>query len=229
LNNLILFKKTMTETTATATFTIINYESSTYFEKKIGKTMTTFGILSIKSCKPDVCPPPSIINIEIDNSMSMDRFTNFGQSISQQELVNTVTKNLTKTIAAKCPGTSITISSFDDTHIVVQPLIEITTETLESIKQKIDTIVPTGSTSLELPIKHLKAQTMLQQEESEEQKRNICNIMLTDGEETVGIADPEKLAQELCSGVPYAFVGVGYDCDHVLLSALAESTPDGRG
>jgi hypothetical protein len=218
----------MTETTATATFTIINSESPNYFEKKIGETMTIFGILSIKSFKPDVCPPPSIINIEIDNSMSMERFTSFGQSISQQELVNTVTKNLTKTIAAKCPGTAITISSFDDTHIIVQPLIEITSETLESIKQKIDTIVPTGSTSLELPIKHLKEQTTLQQQEGGQQ-RNICNILLTDGEETVGIADPETLAQELCSGVPYAFVGVGYDCDHVLLNTLADSTPDGRG
>jgi len=54
--------------------------------------------------------------------------------------------------------------------------------------------------------------------------------MLTDGEETVGIAaDPDQLAQELCPGVPYAFVGVGYSCDHVLLSTLAERTPDGRG
>jgi hypothetical protein len=198
-----------------------------YFEDKLIKTLDgyEFGVLHTTLTRPDAIDKTLALSLFVDMSESMNSRIHVSKTMTQQELVNHTMKNIVSAIA-KQEAIRLHIFGFDNEICEVQSEVVVTPENVKEIHNKIDALlVPRGSTNIENPIKRMQEITFSQME------RNILpfNLLVTDGIENIGSGDPDFLKQFLVEKVPYAFMGVGVNCNTFLLSRLAKNTMHGLG
>jgi len=120
---------------------------------------------------------------------------------------------------------SIYIQSFDDK---VYPIIQ-EQEDIEILINKIKNIKPNGSTDIGKTLISIKSHIDEYLQEQNNINHEIVHILLTDGEITSGITDPEVLKTYIntknCSNI---FIGYGKTHDSTLLAKLASSSKQGQ-
>ena len=199
-----------------------------YFSDRMNESMGNykFGLLKICFDKPELSEEYLSMNFMADMSDSMDAPTKQGGTMSKQNLVNIVLKNIVTAISKHPIKLNATITGFDDALHSVQSEISVTEDNAADIHANIDRVlVSRGSTNIEAPVRKLEEMTKSQLLG----RRMSFNLLLTDGQANLGSENPYHIAEHLVENTPYAFLGVGTDCDTKMLETLARVTKKGFG
>ena len=211
--------------------TIIEFaqlSAGNYFSDKITESMEDykFGLLKICFGKPELSEEYLSMNFMADMSDSMGSSIKRGDTMSKQELMNIVLKNIVTAISKNPIKLNATITGFDDKLHSVQPEISVREDNVADIHANIDRVLrPRGSTNIEAPVRKLEEITKAQLQA----RKMSLNVVMTDGQANIGSENPYYIAEHLVENTPYAFLGVGMDCDTKMLETLASETKRGFG
>jgi len=211
--------------------TIIEFtdlSAGNYFSDRMNESMENykFGLLKICFDKPELSEEYLSMNFMADMSDSMGAPIKGDGTMSKQTLVNIVLKNIVTAISKHPIKLNATITGFDNALHSVQSEISVTEDNAADIHANIDRVlVSRGSTNIEAPVRKLEEMTKSQLLE----RRMSFNLLLTDGQANIGSENPYHIAEHLVENTPYAFLGVGKDCDTKMLETLARVTKNGFG
>ena len=114
----------------------------------------------------------------------------------------------------------ITINAFDDKIYNILERCEVNSSNFNEIIQKLDQIIPRGSTNIEEALKNVIELVSKIKETCS--TNNISNIFMTDGNATTGNCYYNALSQLVDRSITNAFIGFGIHHDSTMLNTLSD-------
>ena len=177
-----------------------------------------FGILNFNAVH---CLPTSVEHefiFVIDNSGSMTDLCSDKRS-KMQHIIHTLKKMVLYFKENSDIKVNISIFTFDDHFYNVVDRTDITKEKLPAILNKIDNILPNGSTNIELALK--KINKYISDLKYMFPTNQINHIFMTDGEITSGDSNHDNILQLVDNSIYNVFVGFGVNHDSNLLNLIS--------
>lgn len=194
---------------ATVQFHTVNPSIITLFDD------CQFGILSITNPQLQLCTDPITILFSLDRSASMSDMCNDGRTKMQH--IKHTTVNMLRHFAKMTEANIfVSIITFDDDIQTEFDFVKIDNTNLDELLHIVEHIYPNGSTNIELALEHARNNLLAEKFAG----HRLHHIMLTDGEATTGMRDPNGLA-ELVPNCLNTFVGFGACHDTKLLMKLS--------
>ena len=184
----------------------------------------TFGILTIK---PNKCKPitiPIVIQCTIDISDSMNEPSDYNNnSKHSRNKVDFIKQTLTKMLPYLLENFNmeiwIQIGLFNTIYSTLIPLEILTSENLEYLLEKIDSIRCCGCTNIEEALKG--SSEIIKTNIGKHPDHKHLHIFLTDGNPTDGSNSECELSKLVSSEYPTLFIGYGDDHNSQLLKACS--------
>jgi len=166
-----------------------------------------FGIFTIKMKKTEITKTTLFILFTIDKTGSMGEHT---KKNTKMNYLKQTFKNMLNYLSKQEVEIYIRVHSFNVEVDVDIENIKITQENVSELCSKIMAIEPESSTNIELALDEAR-KTLIQYSEANP-NHQIAHIFMTDGHQTMGEQNEEKLVEI----VDYRFVNifVGYGLDH---------------
>lgn len=178
-----------------------------------------FGMITQNVIEGEMDETPTVLEITIDNSGSMNEFCGNGSKI--EHVKHTLT-NILRVIVEKNMPISIQVNIFNDKYKEIIELTKVTLENIEELVQKILDIRADGGTDIGLATS--ESQKVLDKYNGTFNK--IYHFFLTDGHPSSGQCNYSKLIDEVKGDYPTAFIGYGIDHNASLLLAFSKKNPE---
>jgi hypothetical protein len=196
-------------------------ESSTNINK--GDIYNKFyGSLNIHVNQSEITDKPILIKIVVDESESMSECATTRTTRTKIEIVKITLINMMKYLSGISKNIWIELSGFNISVRNYIYALKITPESLDEIIEKINTLIHNSMTNLELAIDTIqtKAKNMI---DNPEEFRTF-GILLTDGEATTGITNPDELMKKIQPGMSISFIALGENHDADTMNKLGNAT-----
>ena len=192
-------------------------------------TNTNFGILEVVAQpvdKPLVKHLKIYLNIDISGSMS----EHCKDDKEKIEHIRTIIKNLLRELYEfKEQKIAIIINGFESTVHKIMNIDNLLEQDLATnVIPKINQLVPLNSTNIEKALKEAKEtlDLALNEDLTQEKEKNlvlnqVVHIMLTDGNATEGITNPDILKTFMPSSCKNILLGIGNDYDATALKTMS--------
>jgi len=177
-----------------------------------------FGILNFTAVH---CLPSSVVHdfiFVVDNSGSMTDKCGDNRT-KMQHIIHTLKKMIIYFRENPDIKVNITIFTFDDYFYKVVERTKITKENIPEILDKIDNIEPNGGTNIELALK--ETNQYIYGLQCLYPNNQFNNIIMTDGEVTIGDNNPNNLIKHVDKSNYNIFVGFGINHDANLLNKIS--------
>jgi uncharacterized protein YegL len=174
-----------------------------------------FGILSITNPQLQLSTEPITILFSLDRSASMSDMCNDGRT-KMQHIKHTTVNMLRHFSKMTEANIFVSIITFDDDIQREFDFVKIDNANVDELVHMVERIYPNGSTNIELALEHAKTCLIAEKFAG----HRLHHIMLTDGEATTGMRDPNGLV-ELVPNCLNTFVGFGVYHDTKLLMKLS--------
>lgn len=186
---------------------------------------SNFGIFEIEFSKPvdyeENIPTFDIaFSVDISSSMS-DRCADDKMKIKH---IKHTMNNLLKILSEKKEIiVNVYLQTFNDTVMEIFDFIQINQETVVSLQNKINNIIPSGSTDLKLPIE--KMNEIMKKRENEFPEHKRIHIEMTDGEDTCDNSE-DVIIKIVNPNYKNIFIGFGGKHNSTLLDLMASTHPN---
>ena len=181
----------------------------------------TFGILTFKAVTSSETTSEIELLFKVDCSGSMEETCSDTNS-KMYHIVNTLKNMITFFHERPTIKANITVDAFDSDNYEIITRTQITDDNINEIMDKIEKIIPRGSTNIESALENsLEKIGNLKKIYS---KHTICHIFMTDGQATDGSTQLTRLKELIDEEVENTFVGFGLKHDSVLLNELGSMT-----
>ena len=186
-------------------------------------TNTNFGILEVVAQpvdKPLIKDLKIYLNIDISGSMS----EHCKDGKEKIEHIRTIIKNLLRELYEfKEQKMAIIINGFESTVHKIMNIDNLLEQDLATnVIPKINQLVPLNSTNIEKALKEAKETLDLALNEDLDVNINqVVHIMLTDGNATEGITNPDTLKTFMPSSCKNILLGIGNDYDSTALKTMS--------
>jgi hypothetical protein len=177
-----------------------------------------FGIFNIKMNKTRLTNVPLFILFTIDNTGSMSECAN--NKFCKMDYVKQTFKSMIHYLAKQDIEIYIRVHSFNVSVDIDIDNIRVTTENMDELIKKIDSLEPESSTNIELALN--EAKVTLYDYSTSYPEHQIAHIFMTDGEPTIGQNCRHKLSKLVDEKFANIFVGFGLDHNALLLKKLSE-------
>ena len=190
------------------------------------KPNPNFGILKIEAKsidKPLIKHLKMYLNIDISGSMS-EHCRDGKEKIHH---IRTIIKNLLRELYNfKEQKIAIIVNGFESTVHKIMDIDNLLEQSLlVNVLPKIEKLVPLNSTNIEKALKTATKILDLKIESDSNKENKVVHIMLTDGNATEGITNPDILKTFMPSSCKNILLGIGNDYDAKALKTISSSNP----
>jgi uncharacterized protein YegL len=185
------------------------------------KENESYGVLCIQTETEPITSRPILFHFQVDVSGSMSDKTSDGRT-KMQLIVHTLT-NMLYYFAEQCEKVYVQVTGFDDKlHPYIAP-VQVTSANVEQLVAVFAKMRPQNFTDIGLALRQLSEDIGTNMHDIPRGRR--VGILLTDGEPTVGISNPDDLAALVPTDISMSFIALGDDHSGEVMRAMGHVSP----
>jgi Mg-chelatase subunit ChlD len=178
----------------------------------------TFGLFNIKMKNTPIRKTPFHFVFTVDTTLSMSETDKTG--VTKMEYMKETLKKMISYLESLEPDIYVTIYTFNTSPELLVNNFLLSKASVQFIKEFLYEVNADGSTNIEKALE--MAFTLTTQIKEKNPEHQVAHIFMTDGEATVGVKDPNKLATLINTSIPNVFVGFGKNHNSQMLNRFAE-------
>lgn len=164
-----------------------------------------YGVLCIQTETDTITTQPTLFHFQVDVSGSMSDKTSDGRT-KMQLIIHTLT-NMMHYFAEQCENIYVQVTGFDNTlHPYIAP-VQVTPDNVGQLVDILSKMRPRDLTDIGLALRQLSED--IGTEIADIPRNRRVGILLTDGEPTIGISDPDELAAMVPKDISMSFIALG--------------------